>query len=812
MSILLSIYLGVFLIIWAISSPVSKYFIEPELAKQGLTLSKETSLTFNPFLSQLTVTDLALYTHNEHKEKVFEINKAVIRLTLIRLIFDEIFISQFSLDGGFLNVKHTSEQLIIAGIDLNKKDNKNTQNSEKNAKNDTEYEAEDDAEKNSSSFAYQVILPELDFSQIDIDISTNTIPHHLKINSLVVENLIASEQAQQAQLSLQTHVDSSPITLNADLKLVQGEGDINSKLAIKNYPLNKLTPYVKQLSALSGLFSFSSEQKISLSPAQLSVHVKNAKMSNKALMVEHQQQILTLENLQQTITDLMLTIEKDTITKISGTSQLELNQASLQPKDTSQIGAAFQQFSVNDISFHLKEYPTIKIASLVIDNISASKNEALNLAPLAQLQQFSMSDILVNEKQIALGTILIDTLESNIIVNKKKMLERISAQSTSTQATSPQSPSTKTLTRSGTPKGRKAENEAASDMSFSVKEISLVNGSKTSFIDNSVTPVYKRFLFIDKLHLGTLSNAIKAQKTPFEIIGRSNKYANFNFHGFTQPFTSIPTHHIEGFLKEVSLPAISSYTQAMKLELKSGQFGTDLNATLTGDKVSGDVVLKLHGLETAIADNPEVDSLIDQGALPLNMAINILKDSDGNVELGVPLSGSTSDPQFGLSSIVTLITQKVIWSATQDYLMKTFVPYANIVSVAMTVGELALKLRFDDLPYQAKQIAPNENQQAYLQSFIALMQNKEDTRVKLCAISTPKDLETSLSNSASQSSGQEITDEKAISQLKAIAEQREHALKSYLIEHGKIDSARLLLCTPKIDSDEEAQPRIEISV
>ncbi|MCW8833831.1 MAG: hypothetical protein OQK03_10960, partial [Colwellia sp.] len=197
-------------------------------------------------------------------------------------------------------------------------------------------------------------------------------------------------------------------------------------------------------------------------------------------------------------------------------------------------------------------------------------------------------------------------------------------------------------------------------------------------------------------------------------------------------------------------------------------------------------------------------ALIDQGALPFNMAISMLKDSNGDVELDVPLSGSTSDPSFGVSSIVTLITQKAIWMATQDYLLTTFVPYANIVSAAMKVGEFALKLRFDDLNYQTKQIEPNALQQAYLQSFIALMQDKKDTRVNICAISVPADIDLAA--------GKEITDKKHILQLKELAEQRESAFKDYIIKHGNIASSRLLLCAPKIDSSKGAQPRIELSV
>ncbi len=212
----------------------------------------------------------------------------------------------------------------------------------------------------------------------------------------------------------------------------------------------------------------------------------------------------------------------------------------------------------------------------------------------------------------------------------------------------------------------------------------------------------------------------------------------------------------------------------------------------------------LQALETALVDSEEAGNLIDQGALPLNMAMGMLKDGDGNVELDVPLSGSISDPNFGLSSIVTLITKKAIMSATQDYLMTTFVPYANIVSIAITAGEFALKLRFDDLEYQVKQVEPDDHQSAYLNDFIALMQDKEDTRVTICAISTPADI--------GLKAGVSVEKKSDIKKLLDIGEKREHAFKDHLIEQGKIDSSRILFCKPQIDSDIGAIPRIGISV
>ncbi|RGP39511.1 hypothetical protein BPTFM16_02846 [Altererythrobacter insulae] len=131
-------------------------------------------------------------------------------------------------------------------------------------------------------------------------------------------------------------------------------------------------------------------------------------------------------------------------------------------------------------------------------------------------------------------------------------------------------------------------------------------------------------------------------------------------------------------------------------------------------------------------------------------------------------------------------------------------PYANIVSIAITAGEIALKLRFDDVEYKVEQVTPDEYQRAYLKDFIALMKDKEKTRVTLCAISTPEDI--------GLPAGVAVKNKADIKRLLDLGEQREHAFKDHLVEQGNIESSRILLCKPQIDSSKGAIPRIAISV
>lgn len=799
--IITAVFISIYLLIWVISSPLSLHFIKPLVHEQGLQLSEDTSIYYNPFLSQLTVNELTLYKNqNGQQEKVFAIKGLTVRLTLYRILFDKIEVSKFELNDAYLKITKTPTQLIIAGIDVNKKSEESP-------------EVQKEVETPTEPLPYQVVLPKLALNNFNIEINNEDKLHNVDIKALIISKVLADLKSQKALISLQSEIDKAPFTVSADASFIQGQGKVNSEISLTSYPINTVQAYVKDVTDLSGLLSLTSKQSIEVASGQLKINITETKFSNTDLIVGYQQQFINLEKLDNELNDLTLTLNQGNITALSGTSQLSLHNAVSYYEKPSQKLASFKLFALKDIKLSYTDKPQINIATLVLDDIVASKNDESEHPALVTLKQFSINDIFINEKELAIDKILLDSLQSDVIINKEGALANLVPLPTSPKTPSETEESvveseneTDTAT-TGTVDNETNDETNKADFLISLNEFSLINENQITLLDHSVEPVKPLKLFIDTLHLGAISNAPDKlnQQTPFELIGRNDKYTKFDFKGFTQPFSEQPKHHLEGFLKELSLPPFSRYMKkAVQMELKSGQLNTDINVTLTGEQLKGNIVILLRSLETAIADSDEAGALIDQGALPFNMALGMLKDSHGDVELDVPLSGSTADPNFGLSSIVSLITQKAIWMATKDYLMTTFVPYANIVSAAMTVGEFALKLRFDDLIYQTKQVEPDEAQQAYLKAFIALMQDKEDTRVNICPISVPADI--------NLNAGNKVTDKAQINQLKELGEQRGEAFKEYIIKHGNIASSRLLLCAPKIDSEKEAKPRIELSV
>ncbi|WP_076417714.1 DUF748 domain-containing protein [Colwellia sp. UCD-KL20] len=823
---ILAFIFALYCLIWVLSSPIIKYFAKEPLAEYGLTLSSDSTISFNPFLTRITVADLTLLKDNS---PVLKAEQLALQLALHKLPLDIIKLEEFSINGVVVNVEKTNDDLWVAGVNLTPK---STEIDHQNKPEVTDTVKTDKESTSTEPLPYQVQLENLVLSKTTIDILLNGSPHTFDIKELLISNIKASQTQQSANLKLNALFDKAAIKLTSELNLQNNEGYIGSDLIVSKYSLNNIKHLIEPVESLDGLFSFSSNQNVKITSQGMDITVKQAELSTENVITSTKEQNISLENLVYSMNDFSMNIannelEQNQLKAITGTAQLTLKNALVEAlpsnnekseDDKSQQILSFAQLNVNNITPKLSAAsesdltlaPSVFIESLNLNQLLFSQNTTNELPPVATINNINISDITGSAEALSINEINIDSITSHIILNKEKVLANLvnisSSKNTETEST-PEAEQTAQTQDTATSSSR-ATPESSTQKPFyiSVNAFNVTNKNQIDFVDNSVDPIYKRSFMIDELAMGKLSNLQEntEAKTPISLKGRSNEYANFAFNGFIQPFAKKKTYHIKGDLNELSLPDVSTYMKdALKLELKSGQLNTKLDVTLIDDDISGDVSININGLETAAANNHETNLVKDQVGIPFNVALGMLKDGNGDLILDVPLSGKTSSPSFGISSFIALITKKAVMSATQDYLMTTFVPYANIVSVAMSAGEFILKLRFEDLPYEPKQVTPNEKQAEYIKQFIAVMKDQKNTRVKICAISTPSDIGLPAQHKLSEAD---------IKALKTIGDERERAFKSSVVQDKQIETGRILLCTPQIDNSKGAIPRMVISV
>jgi hypothetical protein len=129
-------------------------------------------------------------------------------------------------------------------------------------------------------------------------------------------------------------------------------------------------------------------------------------------------------------------------------------------------------------------------------------------------------------------------------------------------------------------------------------------------------------------------------------------------------------------LKGFDMPPLSSYTgKYAGYPLQKGKLSADLRYKVEQRKLQAENSVLIDQLTLG----PHTDSP-DATSLPVKLAIAILQDRRGKIQLDVPVSGSLDDPEFRLG--------KVIWRAFVNILEKVATsPFALLGSVIGGGGE-----------------------------------------------------------------------------------------------------------------------------
>jgi len=761
---ILLFYVTSYSLIWAISSTVIQYYISEYLDSYQLVISEESSIRYNPFMAHLEINNLTVAKRSDIDHPVFSLSTLDLEVRLYQLFRDQIYVSEFIIDGLYLNIKTLENTFEVAGVALP--------------------ESTEDKESDETSFPYRLDMPELNLQNSSIELFIDDASHTVKLKSFVISDFGATLAAQSLLLKIDSEVNQSSLSLDIKADLDHGDGQIFVDLDLSKVKLARFKHLLPEfVTRFEGLVSYNGQHTIQLRGGNINVAFQELSLLMENVAVAQHDHHLILGKEQFNSQDLHLVISDDKV-QVEGEATLSLDDFKVFYNAENQVLAAFDNLQATDIEFTSSEgINAVALGDISLTNALFSDDIEDEIPALAQFSLLTIKQTALSAQGLSIGEINLGGLLVDAQLDKEKILLNLVDMGSETE--------------------KPPSSEPTEDAEFSIAlgEFKLIDDVNIHFTDNSVYPVYQRHVIINTLTTGPIDSQKPNEESPFNILGRSDKYANFEFSGIAQPFANTPVYHLEGFFKEVSLPGISAYIKdALQYEIQSGQLDLGIVVSIKGDEIDGEADVLLRGIELTAADDHEPGSLNDQTSVPFNIALGMLKDSDGNVELAMPLSGDISNPSFGVSGFMTLLVKQATIAAAKDYLMTMFVPYASVVSISIAAGEYALKLRFNDMEYPPGEVSLQAEQSEFLSQFAALLREKEDVHVKLCAVATAADI--------NKPAGIEITDRLDIEKLKAISTQRVHAFKDYMVKKEKIQSSQLLLCTPQINSAEDAKPSL----
>lgn len=784
--VLVSVVLALMLAVWILSPALSRWLLADVLEEKGLVLEASSSIRINPFASKLTVNDLAW---DKGEQTVFQVDQLSVNYSLWRLIKSEVFISEFVIDGVYAKVRQDQDEVEVLGWPLAGQESSQPALEGKEAT-----QSEQPGSEGTSDLNIRFRLNELKISNVQVYLSIDGQTQVLALKQHEIKNLIFDAGELSGESSTFVSLNQLDCVACERSKGSEGAGDERA---------NAL-PDVSMATKLS--FSFKGE----LFSAQ-SLLISDIDFSIADLQFNDGNYNAELKRLALVFPELELSFGEQV--SMNTTARFEMNELSVNQSGElalmSMAELLVPELSLNfesDLLFaKLEKLELTEVDFLTLNN---GKGEALSQFQALMLDGITFEFGSVEQAtKLNVDLVRLTELNSRVEVNSAGEIPELASliaqdnNGVDDQASSAE----EALSQQQESTSPEIQTESVDEpaFTFNVARFELGSDAIIKVKDNSVSPSFDKTFTIEELNLSNISNQDPNTALTFNALLKDQNYLNYELSGQATPFSEKLDLSVKSLVSEFSLHEVSPYlNDALGFSVEAGQLDSETELEVVQDVLSGKVKVNLRGAKFAAEKNKQEEELdfVGKTAIPLNVALNMLKDGDGNINLVIPLDGDINDPSFGVQYIIGLVVKKAVMSQTKKHLINTFVPYGQVLSVAYAAGSYALKVRFEDLAYQPLQQDMGQRQIEYAQQFATLLEAKDDMQVRICPVAAFSEL------------GQaETVGEKNEQKLIEIAKERAALFKRHVTKLG-IDSSRLLICTPEIDRKGEAVPRIEFSI
>ena len=207
--------------------------------------------------------------------------------------------------------------------------------------------------------------------------------------------------------------------------------------------------------------------------------------------------------------------------------------------------------------------------------------------------------------------------------------------------------------------------------------LSLING-KVLFSDRFIKPNYSADLTELTGKLSAFSSEAPAAAAPvagasapagnagptvnmadLELRGRAEGTASLEILGKLNPLAKPLALDVTGKVRDLELPPLSPY--AIKYAgygINRGKMSVDVNYVVLPN---GQLTAKNKLLLNQLTFGDKVEGA--PGSLPVKLAVALLADRNGVIDLDLPISGSLNDPQFSLGPLIVKVILNVIVKA-----------------------------------------------------------------------------------------------------------------------------------------------------
>jgi hypothetical protein len=211
-------------------------------------------------------------------------------------------------------------------------------------------------------------------------------------------------------------------------------------------------------------------------------------------------------------------------------------------------------------------------------------------------------------------------------------------------------------------------------------QLVLQNG-RVTYTDNFIKPNFTANLVAITGTIGAFGTH-STVSAPVDVAAKLNANGPVSIKGTVNPLIAKPALDLTASAHDVELPNISPYsTKYAGYPITKGKLNVDLHYQLADDKLSANNHLFIDQLTFGDhVDNPTATKL------PVRLAVSLLKNSRGEIDVNIPISGSLSNPEFSVGALV--------WKAIVNLLERAVTAPFSLLANAFGGGKNAEELGY----------------------------------------------------------------------------------------------------------------------
>ena len=345
------------------------------------------------------------------------------------------------------------------------------------------------------------------------------------------------------------------------------------------------------------------------------------------------------------------------------------------------------------------------------------------------------------------------------------------------------------------------------------------------YIDNGTEPAFEFTLNPLVVALENLDTRHVGSKSRFRIRGTGGRLADVRVSGAL-------TRRVDAFDLELELDAKGTYlpdfnpyvTRREPIVVSDGWGDVDGKIHVEQHRLSGNVDVLMSGLEIRIKDRVPLLARLDPADFPVRTALALLKDSNGNIRVDVPLSAQTSRAGFDILDTFRDAFAQTVETAgkvAEDLPGKTM-----DTALSMIEDTVSLLPGVDAEDYSPIAFPPGSNaipaeSLVYLGQLADRFEEHSALALALCGRAVPldsdalgKDDEASSIAELFDQAGQGVYNVYAADHegLLSLARSRAGAVRRHLRDLHDVANQRLASCDAKVDTSPEQRPRVEFDI